>query len=267
MSAFSFFFAPKPYLHLKERKAADKPRKRSAKQVVKNSPPQNGQSMSELSNLPVFVSSASPALSLTSGSPDHNYADSPLGKTTKKLNLAGAPMVGPIGPVGVGGVVASAGAIKRPKVLSNRRQMFICEFPGCNYQSDRNFNFLRHKRTHGRIKGDSRKTQIHAQRFIMEGDALRRVSAVEPAKVSTIVKQSPSEQTIIANPSTITLNERLHIEENDQSMTYESDHDAFIERSDLIMRDLNLNHLNVLTDNNHNKHNFAHIAIQQPFIS
>lgn len=28
--------------------------------------------------------------------------------------------------------------------------MYVCEYPGCVYQSDRNFNFLRHKRTHGK---------------------------------------------------------------------------------------------------------------------
>lgn len=41
----------------------------------------------------------------------------------------------------------------RPRPNSNRRQMYVCEYPGCVYQSDRNFNFLRHKRTHGKQKG------------------------------------------------------------------------------------------------------------------
>ena len=89
----------------------------------------------------------------------------------------------------------------------------------------------------------------------MEGDD--HFSAIAGTPISTL---KPCE-TIIANPSTITLDERLHIEENDQSMTYESD--DYIERTDLIMRDLNLNH--VLGDNH--KHTFAHIAIQQPFLS
>jgi hypothetical protein len=38
----------------------------------------------------------------------------------------------------------------RPPAI--RRQIFKCEHPGCCYQSDRNFNFLRHKRTHRKIK-------------------------------------------------------------------------------------------------------------------
>lgn len=44
------------------------------------------------------------------------------------------------------------------RVASTRRQMYICEFPGCTYQSDRNFNFLRHKRTHGKQKNDDKRT-------------------------------------------------------------------------------------------------------------
>lgn len=45
--------------------------------------------------------------------------------------------------------------ITRPRPTSTRRQMYVCEYPGCVYQSDRNFNFLRHKRTHGKnVKGN-----------------------------------------------------------------------------------------------------------------
>ncbi|CAG2163988.1 unnamed protein product [Oppiella nova] len=36
----------------------------------------------------------------------------------------------------------------RPRPPPIRRQIFKCEHSGCSYQSDRNFNFLRHKRTH-----------------------------------------------------------------------------------------------------------------------
>lgn len=43
------------------------------------------------------------------------------------------------------------------RVTSARRQMYICEYPGCTYQSDRNFNFLRHKRTHGKQKNDDKR--------------------------------------------------------------------------------------------------------------
>lgn len=42
----------------------------------------------------------------------------------------------------------NATKITRPRPASTRRQMYVCEYPGCVYQSDRNFNFLRHKRTH-----------------------------------------------------------------------------------------------------------------------
>ncbi|KAJ6222159.1 hypothetical protein RDWZM_000704 [Blomia tropicalis] len=43
---------------------------------------------------------------------------------------------------------------QRTRIPSTRRQWYICEFPGCSYQSDRNFNFLRHKRTHGKQKNE-----------------------------------------------------------------------------------------------------------------
>lgn len=45
----------------------------------------------------------------------------------------------------------------RPRVRPPpiRRQLFKCEHPGCQYSSDRNFNFLRHKRTHKKPKSDT----------------------------------------------------------------------------------------------------------------
>ncbi|XP_075588685.1 uncharacterized protein LOC142597644 isoform X2 [Dermatophagoides farinae] len=49
----------------------------------------------------------------------------------------------------------SGGGKPRNRPSSTRRQMYICEYPGCTYQSDRNFNFLRHKRTHIKQKNDS----------------------------------------------------------------------------------------------------------------
>lgn len=42
----------------------------------------------------------------------------------------------------------------RPRPPPIRRQIFKCEHIGCSYQSDRNFNFLRHKRTHRKNKED-----------------------------------------------------------------------------------------------------------------
>ncbi|CAG2114265.1 unnamed protein product, partial [Medioppia subpectinata] len=41
----------------------------------------------------------------------------------------------------------------RPRPPPIRRQIFKCEHIGCSYQSDRNFNFLRHKRTHRKTNG------------------------------------------------------------------------------------------------------------------
>lgn len=50
----------------------------------------------------------------------------------------------------------------RTRSSSSRRQMYICEFPGCAYQSDRNFNFLRHKRTHGKPRHDDIKVRFNS---------------------------------------------------------------------------------------------------------
>ena len=66
----------------------------------------------------------------------------------------------------------------RPRPPPIRRQIFKCEHIGCSYQSDRNFNFLRHKRTHCKNK-----TEEEANKQSVVG--VTTTAAVQPTTTTT----------------------------------------------------------------------------------
>lgn len=152
-----------------------------------------------------------------------------------------------------------------------RRQMYVCEYPGCSYQSDRNFNFLRHKRTHGKQKNDENK-KLHngivtPSELLYESTHLKASSlsdssfvGLELGSINNEILHLSSQSPLLSNELNLNLAQCNSINLSDNDPTF-SLSDEFLERPNVIMKDIN-NLEHALSDNH-----FTSIALEQSFLS
>lgn len=89
----------------------------------------------------------------------------------------------------------------RPRPPPIRRQIFKCEHIGCSYQSDRNFNFLRHKRTHCKNKAEdeARPKSQPATCSVTSTAAVVQPSTTTTAVLADISGVKPTQTLVIIN--------------------------------------------------------------------
>lgn len=151
----------------------------------------------------------------------------------------------------------------KPRIrTTTRRQMYTCEFPGCSYQSDRNFNFLRHKRTHGRQKTEDEKKHISNNTNI-----LGPMNALNDASFESALELNSNDMITLASESPLISSESdlnlthcssTNLSENDQPFSLNND-DFMVQEN--IMKDIN--NLNPVFSDNH----FPSLSLDHSFMS
>ena len=149
--------------------------------------------------------------------------------------------------------------------------MYVCEFPGCSYQSDRNFNFLRHKRTHGKPKNDENKklqngtptpSELIYGNSNVKSPNLNDSSFIglEFGSINNDLINLSSQMPIIPNELNLNLAQcnSVNLSENDQPFSLTNE--EFLQQQNMIMKDIN-NFDQALSDNQ-----FSSLTLDQAFL-
>ncbi|KPM09465.1 hypothetical protein QR98_0080020 [Sarcoptes scabiei] len=104
----------------------------------------------------------------------------------------------------------------RNRSTSTRRQMYVCEHPGCSYQSDRNFNFLRHKRTHGKQKNDDQNNpkrgnivQINSNNHLLDAQLPLGTQTTTASIIMATANSLPKSNVVNVSPTSAVSTENI----------------------------------------------------------